>query len=266
MAEAPYWLREICDRLRESPSKLISLNLNLRRFSVEWMRVFADALRENNSVVDLNLTSSIRGDPEALTYLADRAICQHGSVVNLMLQYNELRDVSALSRALETNMSVRRLDLGHNKLTSNDVGCLVPVLVENRLEELSLHYNDISDEGCIAMASVLAKNTSLRCLRLNGNPLSESGLGALRTLLSSNCTLCHLALSSETKALGLVSEINLLVRANKAGRSMLSLSPPLALWPRVLARCGSDVDVLFFFLQSKPELVRTSKKRKLARD
>lgn len=64
------------------------------------------------------------------------------------------------------------------------------------LKVLNLGYNLVSDEGAVAIASVVARHRSLIVLYFSDNQYGENGVKALASMLETNTSLSCLSLGS----------------------------------------------------------------------
>lgn len=89
---------------------------------------------------------------------------------------------SSPSRALgsERMLLLEALDISKNELGASGTVCLADALSRGgapRLESLSIGYNEIGDEGAVALGR--AAGVGLEVLDLSGNALSGEGIGAV---------------------------------------------------------------------------------------
>ena len=98
--------------------------------------------------------------------------------------------IRALMKALETNTSLRMLNLRGNDLTPEHAGDVAEMLCENvTLTQLNVGYNKIYNEGAWELAEALSENPSLLGLDIQRNEISDDGAEWIRGLLASNCTI-----------------------------------------------------------------------------
>ena len=297
----PQWFQEQCARIQDE--QLRNVNLNLRQVTPEMIVLLAEALtttgnttgsssssstrRSGTSIQVLNLTWSLKNSVTRMKRGKDhsdmllplaRAIQQNYSLQTLHLSYNKLMDVSSLAQCCfitnerhRISSSFRELHLNHNLLTDSTAKSFAAAIAMegSTLEVLQLDYNNIGDEGGVAIARALKHNTSLKSLGLAFNRLGANTAHAfLETLEKCNVTIQYLALSfSSTNKIN--AKCRYLAKANQSGRYLLYQANAQqknrnhlsddgrgGLWSLVLARL--DADMIFFFLTQKPSLVPSS--------
>lgn len=129
----------------------------------------------------------------------------------LLLRNNYIGPTGAvhLAKALETNDTLQRLDLGSN--TIGDVGAaaiakllkrgqaptdLLKTSSLHRLRHLCVWSNQITAEGVIQLAHALQSNGTLEVLNLGGNDMGDVGAHALAEMLRCNGTLRRLHIAN----------------------------------------------------------------------
>lgn len=102
-----------------------------------------------------------------------------------------LNDLEVLADAIQTAPALKRLALPHCLLNDFNVSGIARAIGQSTsLENVDLSCNHITDEGCIAIATALTGNSSVKLLRLWGNvKISNQGFNALAEMLESNCHL-----------------------------------------------------------------------------
>lgn len=148
-------------------------------------------------------------------------------------------DMHSIAKALVTNRSLVQLKLRRNKLQSQDVIPLFAALETNTtLKRLDLSGNEIRDD-CIPtfLAVSLRKAKGLVKLYLKDNEVSStaSAEALLKTLKDYNHVLTGLDLP---RSFPLLSELQYQLALNAAGRRLLTSRSkiPLGLWPVVLEK------------------------------
>jgi Ran GTPase-activating protein (RanGAP) involved in mRNA processing and transport len=183
--------------------------------------------------------------------------------------------VKILAAGLKGNQHIKRLNLSSNILVDEDLSSLSKILWTcPRLEELDLDLNNITNRGLETFASQNIPG-SLRRLRLSGNDFTREGAIHLLKILQVNLELgfvdCHrFWVRSEKRR-----EIQHFMDLNRSGRILLrhSSTPPIALWPVVLARANNvfrsnderRADVIFHLLQG-PALMERRGSRVAAKE
>jgi hypothetical protein len=98
--------------------------------------------------------------------------------------------VRALTRVLETNRTLRVLNMRGNDLTPEMAGDVAECLLENAtLEVVNVGYNKIYNDGAWELAEALSENTSLRGLDIQRNEITDKGAAHVAALLSANAGL-----------------------------------------------------------------------------
>ena len=104
-------------------------------------------------------------------------------------------DAAVLGAALETNTTLRCLDLFRNKLDPAGAESLGTALKTNAtLTNLVLSCNNLGSAGAKSFAKLLKTNTTLRNLSLSNNNLGPVDAELLATALETNTTLTNLSL------------------------------------------------------------------------
>ncbi len=194
---------EALGKLTSAPNCHIStLLLHRNRFKNRGVQILCSALRQNWSVVVLNLEGNgITNDGadavaeyvhnnETLTYinLTDNEISAAGTI--------------QIAKALMGNSVMSHLLLSQNKIGNEGTVALSDILQHENCGLVHLEVNScgmsffifsnvlgISDEGAVSLAIALTQNVSLLSLRLYNNHLSEDAGKALSELLIRNNTI-----------------------------------------------------------------------------
>jgi hypothetical protein len=207
------------------------------------MLALANALQNNVSLHELNLTSSLfvtasqqpqcNNHSTMLLPLA-LAIQQHPYLTILHLSYNRLVDVSCLAYCISNKQqqlqgcskSLTALHLDYNHLTATTALALAQVLSTNQtqLKTLMLNSNRIGDEGGVAIGKALHHNTTLRELGLKNNQLGDKTGHAFFEMLqrAGNVTVTSLLLAQNPNlSLETLLKVQTLTEANHYGRYLL---------------------------------------------
>ena len=111
--------------------------------------------------------------------------------------YNEgLRDedIDVLIKAIGQNIAPEGLCLDGNKLTLAD-GKLANAIAKNTtIKKLRLSYNNINDEGIKHLANALKENNTLEVLDLGSNNIGDEGAKCLADMLVANKSLQSIGL------------------------------------------------------------------------
>jgi hypothetical protein len=127
--------------------------------------------------------------------------CVDGGHSKIQLTFCDLSaetDSTALSLALQSMTSLRKLSLPCNRIVESGFIDLAPALKSmSALQILNLSQNNIGDaEGCIALAAALSSMPALASVNLSANKLKGTGCAMLVTALAQISTLQDLYLSS----------------------------------------------------------------------
>jgi Leucine-rich repeat (LRR) protein len=155
--------------------------------------MFVEALKENTSLLELDLSNNKIGQAETLNTvqpdyitggeaLADMLASNSCKLRHLNLSWNLIRldGGIALAGCVATNKYVTHLDLSYNALGKDGGEVLGSSLLGNTiLHTLLLTNNNINFSACFAICVALEENFSLRKLSLDGNPIGEGGGRAL---------------------------------------------------------------------------------------
>lgn len=153
---------------------------------------------------DVNMNElTLSRDPlmfEAVASMAE-PLKFHRTLRRLSLRDADVEDVlvAILSDAIATNISLKTLDLSHNRIGVKGADNLGKALMKNKkLEELMLSHNEIGDKGVEAIVEGLRQHPMLRTLTLDGNGVGDKGVATLCEALvdvSLNIAISVLALS-----------------------------------------------------------------------
>eukprot|EP00797_Seminavis_robusta_P004018 Sro125_g060160.1 NACHT, LRR and PYD domains-containing protein (221) ;mRNA; r:30813-31475 len=186
--------------------------------------------------------------------------------------------VDAVAAALNTNQTVRVLDLSDTNVPDSDLATLTGVLSKNAsLKQLVMESCRISEEGIIQFASALPRMPNLRKLNLRQNKCGPQVCDALQRGLENGnfglhvlefekgrfdgncCSPPEYFHDCESKCL---LAIKCLLAVNRAGRSLLvnnrdctKTRVPTSLWPYVFERANDDIhfskDIIFNLLRAQ---------------
>lgn len=164
-------------------------------FNSENIKYFMEAIKNNNTIVKMNLDKNNIGD-EGAKYIAD-ALKTNTSLIELSLTHNLIGNEGAkhIADALKTNTSLKELNLSHNGITDSGIMDLAESLQTNsNLTILRLNSIKTNFQSIKALAKALEKNTSLKVLDLTSAHINTQGAAALAEALKKNKTLDALIL------------------------------------------------------------------------
>jgi Ran GTPase-activating protein (RanGAP) involved in mRNA processing and transport len=105
-------------------------------------------------------------------------------------------DLDEIIKEMETNSALSEIKLSNNLMTLADGRFATALASNTSIQNISLHDNNISDEGVRSMASALKNNNTLRCINLSGNTISKAGAQYLAEALMVNTSLDKIYLQS----------------------------------------------------------------------
>ena len=108
----------------------------------------------------------------------------------LVLYRNNISKEGALklAEALKNNTSLKKLNLGYNRIGDKGVEYIVEALLQSNktLAKLHLQSNYITEKGAEHLAEMLRMNRSIRHLGLDYNSIGDRGVELLSLALSSS--------------------------------------------------------------------------------
>lgn len=136
------------------------------------------AFEDLGPVKQLDLSANQIGDEgcSSVAKLLRADGCHH-----LALRQNEISDdgARALARMLKHLVD---LDISENAIADEGAECLAACLGE-RLTRLNMRFNQVGDDGAIALARSLCNNSSVRVLILSDNAIGDDGVTALAAIV-----------------------------------------------------------------------------------
>jgi hypothetical protein len=174
---------------------------------------------------------------------------------NTQQQQQPILNLPVIAHALQHHdYPLQSLDVSDCNLNDTDLESLIPVLcgvnTPNRLEELFLSRNQITDNGLVLLGEALPNVRDLKQISLWGNPFDRAGVCALCVGLKDNMDLQTIDLFRRYSCSRQIRYYTLL---NQSGRRLLRASEeerressrqddqrrrpiPLSIWPLVLER------------------------------
>ncbi|CAF1031253.1 unnamed protein product [Adineta ricciae] len=204
--------------------KTSKMNLSGENIGDEGIKYISEALHNNQRLIELDISNNAIGDI-GVKYLSD-ALKHNQTLTKLILRVDREKKewydcfsyqsksspstncenriseegTKYLADALETNKTLRNLDLSGNRTGDAGVKYLANSLQKNQLKELILanQYKNyqIGDLGAQYLADALKQNTCLTKLDLSSNQIGDTGAQYLADALRNNQTLITLNLES----------------------------------------------------------------------
>ncbi|XP_027360415.1 NLR family CARD domain-containing protein 3 isoform X3 [Abrus precatorius] len=171
---------------------LSQLGAKIERQSKQKLNEFA---RELRSFPSIDMSGRNFGD-EGLFFLAESlAFNQIAEEVSFAANGITTAGLKAFDGVLQTNTTLKTLDLSGNLVGDEGAKCLCDILVNNSsIEKLQLNSADLGDEGFSSLAGALLEHNTIRNIHLNGNYGGALGANALAKALESNKSLRELHL------------------------------------------------------------------------
>ncbi|PNX92054.1 protein NLRC3-like, partial [Trifolium pratense] len=151
---------------------LSQFGAKVERQSKQKLNEFA---RELRSFPFIDMSGRNFGD-EGLFFLAESlAFNQTAEEVSFAANGITAAGMKAFDGVLQSNITLKILDLSGNPVGDEGAKCLCDILMGNSsIEKLQLNSADLGDEGAKAIAEMLKSNSSLRVLELNNNMIEYS--------------------------------------------------------------------------------------------
>ncbi|CAG8543621.1 44810_t:CDS:10, partial [Gigaspora margarita] len=203
---SPEMVIKLSQGLKSNKIKLRYLNLSRNEISSDAMEELVEALEENTSLKNLDL-SNITGAGQIGRELT-KSLEKNRTLKTLNLSNCNIRNgvVNALKKALQTNDTLTDLDLSYNALPMNN---LMKALETNKsLTKLNISHRDFHLEEVEALANALKINNTLTHLYIS-KTMDDPEIGnSLFEALEVNEKLTDLDLSSNK-----IKEIEIITKA-----------------------------------------------------
>uniref|UniRef100_A0A383WJV6 EF-hand domain-containing protein n=2 Tax=Tetradesmus obliquus TaxID=3088 RepID=A0A383WJV6_TETOB len=211
--------------------KLVVLDVSQNQLGDSFALTFSEQVSGGNSPTVLDLSENAITD-DGLTVLAgvlevdglscplkqldlsfnrlqDRGCCalasllSHVPLLALELEGNEIGDTGclALAASLKGALCLQRLNLNHNKFSSQTLGAVADALRVNAgtLQELAVAGATGSEDGLGRLLLAACNSKHLQLLDIRGLPIRGAGVDALCQLLASSAPLITMRLDVATK-------------------------------------------------------------------
>ena len=146
------------------------------------MAAMAKALKAHAGLREVVLPQNgIRPEGIVVLLLEGLIHCPDLEVLDLQDNTFSTRGARALAKALPHWPRLRKLNVGDCLLKAKGSLAVVEALRQSEhphLESLNLQYNEMTEQGALALATILKKYPKLTHLELNGNQFPEDGEGA----------------------------------------------------------------------------------------
>ena len=167
-------------------------------------------------------------------HLMMRELSKHGEadalhgVIKLQMEISgESIGIAHIATALQTNTTMRTLNISHSSISDEGAESLARALAVNRsLQELFIVSHNIGDSVVQNIATILQANNTLKLLRVGGIMTTDKGVLSLAAALTSKCSgelgLFWLSFHPENT----LKRIGECVRKSTLGKLYLSLHMP----------------------------------------
>jgi Ran GTPase-activating protein 1 len=197
-------LAELAPALYHNTSiKVLDLSQNLFN-NIGSAEILRDIIRRNKAITTLDLSGTHFGRTTGAVDRITAGLDSNSTLAKIDISSCDLGDegISTLARNLGSrNVSLQKLCLNDNSITSTGVGALLEAMEQNNnhITDLDLQRNDsIGNEGASLVARSLGNNAlpNLTRLSLFDCDIGDDGLVALMSALEHNTSLLHLDLRS----------------------------------------------------------------------
>ncbi|CAF0860725.1 unnamed protein product [Adineta ricciae] len=166
------------------------LNLSKTSLTKEKIKIIAQVLQANSTLIELNLSYNSIGNFGCS--LLTHPLQKNRKLITLNLYNTKLSSDAAqdLSKILMFNHHLQSLHLGVNALSNLGMKYLLNDQIQ--LQYLNICCNRINQHGCIHLAQFLEHNRTLKQLDIGGNPIEDNGMKIIFNGLINNETLIDL--------------------------------------------------------------------------
>lgn len=179
--------------------RLQHLYLNNCGVDITTLIAIVSSISENFSLETLELDRPLlttKQEEESDHF--SRILGRSSSLVRLSLRHSAIRDFGCrlLADSFAKNQTLESVNLESNRIGVSGAEALASYLIITKgrgLISLKLSYNEIGNEGCIALAEALTTNTTLKELTMKSNKI-DTALVDIGKALSVNNTLENLSL------------------------------------------------------------------------
>ena len=126
-------------------------------------------------------------------FLADSPTIEHLEIAIADLNQTEAKD---LFQALSSSRSLVYLNISYSNISNEAADDLAVVIINNRLDRLSMHDCRMNESVMLKIVSALQKNARLKCLDLSANLVSNPAATIIASIITNNNTIEHLNISS----------------------------------------------------------------------
>ena len=115
----------------------------------------------------------------------------------LKLDNNNLTQIRDISVAVINTKTLKVLHIWYNDLTAQEASAISDMIT--CLEEISIHYNKLGDDGMVIISKGIAKTNTLTKAMIGKNIITSTGATAIANSLIHNTSLEVLDMSNNTR-------------------------------------------------------------------
>ena len=168
-------------------TSLQELNMSYNKINIEGSKKIADLIKLNKTLLHLDI--SYCDIPE------DGAIVISKSYISNNVLQAMVMSWKGSWLAVNTTDLLPKCDLSRKCIGNSGTQILLNLLHKIKVEQLNLSYNNITDEGVLAITDFLKQNNTLKQLIMSHNKISGDGAYNLAKVIQSNTTLQKLDIS-----------------------------------------------------------------------